>query len=55
MSQDLTGVIEEHFKSLPDPRRKTMKEQIKFIDILIIAICAIICGADSLSSCGRIW
>jgi predicted transposase YbfD/YdcC len=47
MSQDLTRVIEEHFKSLPDPRRKTMNLRHKFIDILIIAICAIICGADS--------
>jgi hypothetical protein len=47
MSQDLTRAIEEHFKSLPDPRRKTMNLRHKFIDILIIAICAIICGADS--------
>ena len=47
MSQDLTTVIEEHFQSLPDPRRKTMNLRHKFIDILIIAICAIICGADS--------
>jgi len=47
MSQDLTRVIEEHFKSLPDPRRQTMNLRHKFIDILIIAICAIICGADS--------
>jgi len=47
MSQDLTRVIEEHFKSLPDPRRKTMNLRHKFIDILVIAICAIICGAGS--------
>jgi len=47
MSQDLTRVIEGHFKSLPDPRRRTMNLRHKFIDILIIAICAIICGADS--------
>ena len=47
MSQDLTRVIEEHFKSLPDPRRRTMNLRHNFIDILIIAICAIICGADS--------
>lgn len=46
MSQDLTRVIEEHFKSLNDPRRRTMNLRHKFIDILIIAICAIICGAD---------
>jgi len=47
MSQDYTQVIETHFKSLKDPRRKTMNLRHKFIDILIIAICAIICGADS--------
>jgi predicted transposase YbfD/YdcC len=47
MSQDLTKVIEEHFKSLPDPRRKTINLRHNFIDILVIAICAIICGADS--------
>ncbi|OAD19042.1 transposase IS4 family protein [Candidatus Thiomargarita nelsonii] len=47
MSQNLTKVIEEHFESLPDPRRKTANQRHKFIDILIIAICAIICGADS--------
>lgn len=47
MSQDLTRVIEEHFKSLPDPRRKNANLRHKFIDILVIAICAIICGADS--------
>jgi hypothetical protein len=47
MSQDLTRVIEDHFKSLPDPRRRTMNLRHNFIDILIIAICAIICGAGS--------
>jgi len=47
MSQDLTRVIEEHFKSLPDPRRRTMNLRHNFIEILNIAICAIICGADS--------
>lgn len=47
MSQNLTRVIEEHFESLPDPRRRTMNLRHNFIDILIIAICAIICSADS--------
>ncbi len=47
MSQDLTTVIEAHFESLPDPRRATMNLRHKFLDILVIAICAIICGADS--------
>lgn len=47
MSQDLTRVIEEHFNSLPDPRRRTMNLRHNFLDILIIAIGAIIGGADS--------
>jgi len=47
MSQDLTKVIETHFKSLSDPRRRTMNLRHQFIDILMIAICAIICGANS--------
>ena len=46
MSQDMSLVIEKHFKSLPDPRRKTANQRHKFIDILVIAICGIICGAD---------
>jgi len=46
MSQNLTIVIKEHFKSLQDPRRVTMNLRHQFIDILVIAICAIICGAD---------
>ncbi len=38
MSQNLTIVIEEHFKSLQYPRRVTMNLRHKFIDILITAI-----------------
>jgi len=46
MSQELVVAIEEHFGSLPDPRRKTANQRHKFIDILMIAICGAICGAD---------
>jgi hypothetical protein len=46
MSQELTITIEKHFKSLPDPRRKTANQRHQFIDILVIAICGAICGAD---------
>lgn len=46
MSQELSKAIEEHFKSLPDPRRKTKNQRHKFLDILVIAICGVICGAD---------
>lgn len=38
-------VIEEHFSKVKDPRKDRTKEH-KLIDILIIAMCAIICGAE---------
>ena len=38
-------VIEEHFSNVKDPRKDRTKEH-KLIDILVIAICAIICGAE---------
>jgi len=55
MSQDLTKVIEEHFKSLPDPRRKTANQRHKFIDILVVAICGINMWGSKLGGCRSIW
>jgi predicted transposase YbfD/YdcC len=46
MSQALSKAIEEHFKFLTDPRRKTKNQRHKFVDILVIAICGVICGAN---------
>ena len=46
MSQELIIAVEEHFKFLPDPRRKTANQRHQLIDILVIAICGAICGAD---------
>jgi H+/Cl- antiporter ClcA len=46
MSQEFIVAIEEHFSSLPDPRRTTANQRHKFIDVLVIAICGAICGAD---------
>jgi len=46
MSQELSKTIEEHFKYLTDPRRKTANQRHKFVDILVIAICGVICGAN---------
>lgn len=40
------GTIMEHFSELEDPRTHTKKIRHKLIDILIIAICGSICGAD---------
>jgi hypothetical protein len=44
MSQKLA--IEEYFSSLPDLRMETTNLRHKFIDILVRAICGIICGAE---------
>jgi predicted transposase YbfD/YdcC len=38
--------LSDHFGSLPDPREPGLVEH-KLLDIITIAICAVICGADS--------
>ncbi len=43
-----TANIEAHFGNLRDPRIGNAKNH-KLFDILVIAICAVICGADSWS------
>lgn len=40
------NIIEKHFSLLKDPRVK-LKTSHKLIDIIVIAICAVICGADA--------
>jgi hypothetical protein len=45
MQQELCVDIVSHFANLEDPRGQQNREH-KFIDILVIAICAAICGAD---------
>src|SRR5512144_1602947 len=40
------ATIVDHFQSLPDPRVDRTKEH-RLTDILTIAICAVIAGADS--------
>lgn len=39
--------IQAHFSELPDPRRNDSRTRHKLMDMLVIAICAIICGADN--------
>ncbi len=46
MSGKITAGIEEHFGELKDPRIERSKLH-KLIDILVIAICGVICGADT--------
>ncbi len=44
----------DHFTPLNDPRIDRTKEH-KLIDIVIIAICAVICGAPSLGGKRNLW
>jgi predicted transposase YbfD/YdcC len=46
MANPASVAIEEHFGDLTDPRIDRTKLH-KLLDILVIAICAVICGADS--------
>jgi predicted transposase YbfD/YdcC len=45
MSKKPLQAIEEHFSKVVDPRKDRTKEH-KLIDIIVIAICAVICGAE---------
>jgi predicted transposase YbfD/YdcC len=40
----LSARVEEHFRSLPDPRR--LRVMYPLINVVMIAVCAVICGAD---------
>jgi len=46
MENTPTGKIEEHFGTVKDPRIGNATRH-KLLDILVIAICAVVCGADS--------
>jgi predicted transposase YbfD/YdcC len=45
MSLKVKPALVDHFSAIPDPRLDRQKRH-KLIDILTIAICAVICGAD---------
>src|SRR3989454_10204135 len=45
MEEKRTAALIDHFSKLEDPRIDRHKEH-KLIDILVIAICAILCGAN---------
>ncbi len=44
MSQAVTATIMAHFRELDDPRRYNKRHLL--LDIVVMAICAVICGAD---------
>jgi predicted transposase YbfD/YdcC len=47
MSKPTAASIIEHFSILPDPRVHVKKNEHKLIDIIVIAVCAVISGADN--------
>jgi predicted transposase YbfD/YdcC len=46
MEKNATGVLLDHFATLPDPRIARHRWH-KLSDILVIAVCAVLCGAES--------
>jgi predicted transposase YbfD/YdcC len=46
MSAPLSQSIDTHFAALPDPRKLTKNTRHLFRDMLVIAICAVLCGAN---------
>lgn len=46
MQADTSSGVVQHFSKLPDPRLDRRKKH-RLTDIVVISICAIICGADS--------
>ena len=46
MSHALLESITEHFAELDDPRRQTANRRHEFVDILTVALCAVIGGAN---------
>ena len=45
MKNNQPGSIENHFSNITDPR--DLNKRHKFIDIITIAICVVVCGANS--------
>ena len=45
MKNNQPGSIENHFSNITDPRE--LNKRHKFIDIITIAICAVVCGVVS--------
>ena len=46
VSHALLECVTEHFAELDDPRRRTADRRREFVDILTIALCAVIGGAN---------
>jgi len=44
--QELAVSIVEYFTAVPDPRREHTRQH-TLTDILVLTLCAVVCGADS--------
>ena len=44
ISKSVSAKIQVHFATLPDPRRRKVTHPL--INFIVVAICAVICGAD---------
>ncbi len=52
MSEPVPSSIAAHFRQLPDPRvRRTRRHSLE--DVLVITLCAVICGADEWAAIAR--
>src|SRR5690348_6777587 len=47
MATGKQATILEYFEDLPDPRRETENKLHRLLDILVIALCAVIAGCES--------
>ncbi len=50
MTTALVESIEMNFNDIDDPRRKTKNKYHIFIEVLVIALCGTICGANNWTS-----
>ena len=53
MSKPKSVRIADHFAELTDPRRREVIYPL--INVVVIAVCAVICGADDFVAIAKIW
>jgi predicted transposase YbfD/YdcC len=53
MESALLGGVKRHFHNLPDPRRETKNMRHDFLEVLTVALCGVLCGADDWVSVAR--
>lgn len=51
MNMETTAAIREHLTELTDPRRR--EPTYALLDMIVMAVCAVICGADDFVAIAR--